>query len=159
MEFTCTDICIPDSRGREQEHLCLPLDEVHGWLSHITFQGERRTVYQPSLNSKQSCRKNGTELLAIEDDKGVKWVAAKPICQGMGVDWMSQYRKLKKDPKFTNSVMPIHDSMGRNQRTICLPLDEVHGWLFSINANWSEGRAENGPRFNCSDMVDVGGNT
>lgn len=64
---------------------------------------------------------------------GISYVAMKPIVENIGLDWASQFVKLKKQGgKFGCCDITI-PSLGGLQRMLCLPLKKLNGWLFSIN--------------------------
>lgn len=73
-------------------------------------------------------------LFAVERDDGV-FVAVKPICDSLRVDWKSQHQRLKDDPVLSEGMVLITmPSPGGAQETTCLRLDRVHGWLFKIDS-------------------------
>lgn len=58
----------------------------------------------------------------------------KPIIEGMGMDWASQFTKLKQ--RFQTSIVKITMQLpGDNQRRdiICLALRKLAGWLHTIS--------------------------
>ena len=61
------------------------------------------------------------------------YVALKPIVEGMGLDWMNQFRKVTKSARYSHMTIPL-DSGSGIQDTTCIPLRKLNGWLFSINA-------------------------
>lgn len=64
---------------------------------------------------------------------GVAYVAMKPVVEGIGLDWKTQYRKLlAQADKFGCGHMTM-PSKGGLQQMLCLPLKKLNGWLFSIN--------------------------
>jgi hypothetical protein len=71
---------------------------------------------------------------------GTYWVAVKPICEILNVDYIRQFKSLKKSDILANvfAMQQIHDSIGRVQEMLCLPERYVYGWLFSINSNSPE---------------------
>jgi hypothetical protein len=72
-------------------------------------------------------------LFAIERDDGV-FVALKPICETLGLDWKAQHRRLSSDAILSEGmVMTAIPSPGGTQETTCLRLDLVNGWLFTID--------------------------
>ena len=77
----------------------------------------------------------GDQLLTI-NDRGVIRVAVKPICEALGIDWPSQFKRLNRDPVLSEGVvmMTIPSERGA-QETVTLPLDFVHGWLFTLDAS------------------------
>lgn len=71
------------------------------------------------------------ELTTIEKD-GEIFVALKPIVLGMGMDWYTQFRKIKDDTRYSHMTIPLKTS-GGTQDMFCLPLKKLNGWLFGIN--------------------------
>ena len=64
---------------------------------------------------------------------GVAYVAMKPVVEGIGLDWKTQYRKLlAQSDKFGCGHMTM-PSKGGFQQMLCLPIKKLNGWLFSIN--------------------------
>lgn len=64
---------------------------------------------------------------------GIAYVAMKPVVEGIGLDWKTQYRKLLgQADKFGCGHMTI-PSNGGLQQMLCIPLRKLNGWLFSIN--------------------------
>ena len=60
------------------------------------------------------------------------YAALKPIVEGMGLAWQPQHRKIVDSPRYSHMVIPLETS-GGVQETLCLPLDRLNGWLFSVN--------------------------
>jgi hypothetical protein len=71
----------------------------------------------------------------VKDDQGVPWVSVRSICNNIGVDSPTQVEKLKKDVRFNRWDMPSTGSDGKQYRMFCIPLEQINGWLFSINPN------------------------
>lgn len=67
---------------------------------------------------------------------GVEYTAIKPIVEGMGLDWESQYKLIQRDMILSQgiSITEIPSKSGI-QKTLCLPLKYLNGWLFKINAS------------------------
>lgn len=62
------------------------------------------------------------------------FVPMKPVVEGMGLSWSTQYRKLNKSSaKFSCVHMKITASDGKLYDSLCVPLKKLNGWLFSIN--------------------------
>lgn len=58
----------------------------------------------------------------------------KPIVEGMGMDWASQFTKLKQ--RFAKGIVEIAiPSVGGVQTMICLALRKLNGWLQTISPN------------------------
>lgn len=77
---------------------------------------------------------HNTQLLGYQDDNGTIWVAVKPIAEGIGLDYIRAYKQitLHKILSRVLSIQTIHDTTNRRQEMLCLPLNFVNGWLFSI---------------------------
>ena len=85
---------------------------------------------------------NGVEISAVSDENGKIFVPVKPICDAIGVAYQTQHLKLQDHeilaPTITLRVMVAAD--GKKREMVCLPLEFVYGWIFTINAkNVSEG--------------------
>lgn len=61
-------------------------------------------------------------------------VAVKPICDAIGIDWSSQYQRLRSDPKFNCGDITMVGADGKQRNMVTLPVKEIQGWLFSINS-------------------------
>ena len=79
------------------------------------------------------------DTLLLADDHGNPIVPMKPVIVGMGLDWMTQYRKLTnpegrwaKDLTLCPTQLP-GDIQSRE--VVCLPLRKLPGWLMSINVS------------------------
>ena len=74
-------------------------------------------------------------LFAVERDDGV-YVAAKPVCDALGLNWKSQYNRMCRDAILSEGmVIMTMPSVGGAQETVCLKLETVNGWLFTIDEN------------------------
>lgn len=78
---------------------------------------------------------NGIEIAAVRDGNHNFFVPVKPICDAVGVNYESQYAKLKEHeilaPTIVLSAMVAAD--GKEREMVCLPLEFVYGWIFTIN--------------------------
>lgn len=65
---------------------------------------------------------------------GIAYVAMKPIVEGIGLDWKTQYRKLlNQGDKFNCGHMTMVAADKKLREVLCIPLKKLNGWLFSIN--------------------------
>lgn len=78
----------------------------------------------------------GDQLYGFENDDGT-FVALKPIVESMGMDWNGQYQRVKRDPILSEGMCVMHIPFGRGgqQEAVCLKLDLVNGWLFTIDTS------------------------
>lgn len=69
--------------------------------------------------------------------EGKWWVAVKPICDALGVDYSRQLRTLKEDNVLGDawSLQTMHDTLGRQQKMAALPEFFVYGWIFQIQSD------------------------
>lgn len=84
--------------------------------------------------SRVVARVNNVDILIYEN--GAKLVPVKPICEALGVDYPSQFSKLKTDPILMSTVVlsPMVGADGKDRDMTCLPLKYVFGWLFRIDS-------------------------
>ncbi|WP_278650990.1 phage antirepressor N-terminal domain-containing protein, partial [Rodentibacter pneumotropicus] len=73
-------------------------------------------------------------LVTFEQD-GIYYVAMRPICENIGLDWAAQYSRIKRDEVLNSTVVIItmvaEDS--KNREMFCLPIGYLNGWLFGID--------------------------
>ena len=83
----------------------------------------------------QTINFNNQQLLTVEKD-GIRYVAVKPICDSLGLDWAAQFTKIKNNLVLNEGIAIITTpSEGGPQQTICLHINMINGWLFTINPN------------------------
>lgn len=76
---------------------------------------------------------HGAELYVVNHN-GEPYTPMKPIVEGMGMDWASQFTKLKQ--RFAKGIVEIAiPSVGGVQNMICLALRKLNGWLQTISPN------------------------
>lgn len=72
--------------------------------------------------------------LYVVNYNGQPYVPMKPIVEGMGLDWMGQYRKLTQ--RFAKGIEEMSiPTKGGEQSMICLALRKLAGWLHTISPN------------------------
>jgi hypothetical protein len=78
----------------------------------------------------------GDQLYGFRADDGV-FVALKPIVEAMGMDWSAQYRRVQRDPILHEGIAIMATPFGRggDQETICIKMELVNGWLFTIDSS------------------------
>lgn len=87
-----------------------------------------------STSSEASIPFHGATLRAKQMD-GVTWVALKPICEHLGINWATQLQKLRSDDRFSCRDIPMTAADGKTYLMACLYQDELLGWLYTINPN------------------------
>lgn len=74
--------------------------------------------------------------LATSTIDGVPYVAMRPICEAIGLDWTAQLQRIKRHPVLARGVVVITvPSASGDQLTTMLPLNKLNGWLFGVSAN------------------------
>ena len=86
--------------------------------------------------STQTVSFNNQSLITIEQN-GVHYVAMKPICENIGIQWESQYNRIRRDDVLNSVIfmMNMTGSDSKNYQMICLPIEYLNGWLFGIDIN------------------------
>lgn len=77
---------------------------------------------------------NNQELVIISENVG-KFVPIKPICSVLGIAFEPQYQKLKDDEDLS-SVVTLRITTGadgKKYEMVCLPMEFIFGWLFTIS--------------------------
>lgn len=74
------------------------------------------------------------------------YVAMKPICEALGIDFSSQLKRTKRDYEFLSGMviyMTTTGGDGKQYSMACLPLKYVFGWLFTIDEETVKPEAKN----------------
>lgn len=77
---------------------------------------------------------NGIDIVSVEKD-GETYLPIKPICDAIGIDFPTQYGRIKNDEILSSVVglRPTTGADGKQYEMMCLPIRYVFGWLFLIN--------------------------
>ena len=75
-------------------------------------------------------------LITLEKD-GVAYVAMKPICENIGLDWEAQRQRISRDEVLNSTACMIKAvaTDGKNRELLCLPIHYLNGWLFGVDTN------------------------
>ena len=86
--------------------------------------------------STQTISFNHQSLVTFKQN-GTHYTAMKPICENIGLDWKSQYSRMKRDDVLnaTMVIITIVAEDGKKREMICLPIEYLNGWLFGIDIN------------------------
>lgn len=74
--------------------------------------------------------------LYLVNYEGKPFVAMRPFIESMGLDWSSQYTKIKQ--RFKTYVVNITMQLpcdNQHRKVVCLALKKLTGWLHTININ------------------------
>jgi hypothetical protein len=99
------------------------------------------TTKEPTMNSLATADRtinvpfHGAHLYIVNHN-GEPYTPMKPIVEGMGLDWKSQFRKLNQRFKTCVVEMTIQLPGDTQRRSItCLALRKLAGWLSTISPN------------------------
>jgi P22_AR N-terminal domain len=84
----------------------------------------------------QSIEFYGSRIYTVEKD-GEHYVAMKPICEGIGIDWDSQKKRILRHSLLSSTkvIMTLVAKDGKMREMIMLPVKYLQGWLFTVDAN------------------------
>ncbi len=87
------------------------------------------------MNQVQNISFHG-QTVAVFSKNNQHYVAMKPIVENIGLDWVSQYKKIQRSEILKSGMvmMTIPATDGKTYETACLPLDYLNGWLFGVDA-------------------------
>ena len=87
------------------------------------------------METNEIIKFNGKELITVENGEQV-YFAVKPICDDIGLDADSAVRNIKNDEILGAEACIFNVQIGENQgrNMVCLPIQLLNGWLFSIQA-------------------------
>ncbi|QTA84859.1 phage antirepressor N-terminal domain-containing protein [Desulfonema magnum] len=152
--------------GGIQDMLCIPLKKLNEWLFSIHPEKVRPEIratvvmYQEECLLSVSGHRNGdagihpehkniheNQIQAATVDfhghtlvtvlhNNAEYVAMKPVCEGMGLDWEAQRQLIERDPVLNSTacIIQVVAGDGKQRDMLCLPLIYLNGWLFKINA-------------------------
>ena len=91
------------------------------------------------MATKTIVRVNNVDIIATSDEQQL--VPIRPICEALGIAYERQSSKIKEHPILSSTVtlkvMVAAD--GKQREMLCLPLEYIFGWLFTISpANVNE---------------------
>ena len=86
-------------------------------------------------NIKKFLQFNGRILYFMAID-GNYWIAIKPICDALGVEYTRAFKNLKQDEILGDALakQPMHDVKNHLRSMVALPEKYIYGWLFSIRS-------------------------
>lgn len=76
------------------------------------------------------------QSLIVLNHQNKPYVAMKPICENIGLDWEAQRQRIKRHHVLSKGAFMIKvPSKGGEQQYLCLPISMINGWLFGIDTN------------------------
>lgn len=94
---------------------------------------------------------NGRNIYTLAND-GISYVALKPICEALNVNWQAAHKRLLEDKILSelSSEQTIVAADNKLRKMSCLPERYVYGWLFSLNSQSEELEAY---KLKCYDLL------
>ena len=79
---------------------------------------------------------DGKRISVLLND-GEWWIAIKPICEAIGVNYNRQAQNIREHKKLLQLVAELQlvAADGKLRKMMCLPEKVVYGWLFTINSD------------------------
>lgn len=70
-------------------------------------------------------------------EKGKWWIALKPVCDALEVDWIRQFKNLQEDIilKDIYQTKKIYGIGNQSRGLVCLPEQYFYGWLFQVQSD------------------------
>ena len=88
------------------------------------------------MKSQKFLQFNGKTIFFQAYD-GQFWIAIKPICEALNLEYTRQFKNLKED-EILNQLLaeqPMVGADNRIRKMVSLPEKYIYGWLFSINSS------------------------
>jgi hypothetical protein len=78
---------------------------------------------------------NGKVLYFVSKD-GIYWIAIRPICDVLGIDYSNELRRIKKHSILGSNVVKstMVDAQNRLFQMASLPEKYIYGWLFTVSS-------------------------
>ncbi len=105
----------------------------------LEMKKNKNLPVQPTAEMLPSVNVNGKEIVMTYAD-GRWWIAVRPICDVLNVDYHRQYKTLKEHRIFSRalSIQTTHDSSKRKQEMLCISEKYIYGWLSNIQSDSPE---------------------
>lgn len=78
---------------------------------------------------------HGSELIARRGSDDDYYVALKPLCEGMGIDYTAQYRRLNRQPWAVTAMMATTGSDGKTYNMFGINRKTLTMWLATIDTS------------------------
>lgn len=88
------------------------------------------------MNAIQTINFHNQPLVTLQQ-YGIAYVAMKPICENIGLDWEAQRQRISRD-EVLNSVACMIKATSTDSKIykmLCLPIHYLNGWLFGVDVN------------------------
>lgn len=88
------------------------------------------------MKAKEFLMFNGKKIL-FQNINGIFWVAIKPICDALGIEFTRQFKNVNNDEILSQLLakQPMVGADNRTRNMVSLPEEFIYGWIFSIKSN------------------------
>lgn len=88
------------------------------------------------MNAKSKIVKFNNQHIPVYFVGDKPFVAMKPICENIGLNWDAQRQRIKRNHVLSKgAVMMTAPSNGGDQEVLALPFGMLNGWLMGVDAN------------------------
>jgi len=79
----------------------------------------------------------GQSLVTARSDDGKEFVAMKPLCDNLGLDWSAQRQRIVRDEVLSSTMVIITTvaNDGKNRDMLMIPTEYLNGWLFGVDVS------------------------
>ena len=84
------------------------------------------------METRLIARVNNVDIVSTSDEQ---LVPIRPICEALGIAYQPQHQKLQEDEDLSSviTLSMTTGADGKKYEMVCLPVEFVFGWLFTIN--------------------------
>lgn len=88
------------------------------------------------MNQNLISKINGIDIMTVEKE-GETYVPVKPICRALSIDYTAQRQRIMRHYILSSTVVTLTTVAAddKDREMLCLPLEFVYGWLFTIDVN------------------------
>lgn len=94
---------------------------------------ENKNVFE-SIIRHEEVNVCGSNILATVTQDNKCYFSPNHVCEALGIDWGTQFRKVNTDPVLASVIvkMTITGRDGKTYKSLMLPIEFLSGWLFTI---------------------------
>lgn len=111
-----------------------------------------KPMFEPMNNETKKFLEFNGKVIYFLGKEGQYWIALKPICEAIGVQYVRQFKNAQKHPMWGQllSKQTMTGADGKLYKMVSLPERYIYGWLFQIR---SESKELLGYQRQCCDLL------
>lgn len=112
-------------------------DQIFEGIAVLKPEAEARYVWGIMRKSIEKFLEFNGKVIYFQGKEGQWWIAIKPICEALGVNYDRQYKNLKES-KLGSQLYAIQHMVGADnklRKMVSLPERFIYGWIFRINSD------------------------